>query len=341
MAIPKDWNRGYSRLTQALSLMPKLANGNYAWGALKVAHLDTGYRRKPALGFPSETGTGDSPWVKPSLGRDFYDGKTDPKDPLIATPWQPGGHGTRTASALAGDDPAAGFRGLAPRLTVVPYRVSDDSLINSRSVRAIGKAIRHAIDQNGCRLVAISLGFPVIDSGEMGAAIDYAYEKGVIVVAACGQMTNKICYPAKHRRGFGIGGVKRLTSGFREYYPYESYSRVDIFAPADPIERADADPAAPPYGTGDGTSYAVPHVVATAAIWLTVKGAAITQKYGPGWKRIEAFRKLLRQTQRQLQFPAPVDCFARALDAEKLVKAALPDVTDWDFEEDQAADDRV
>lgn len=341
MPIPIAWNRDYSRLTQALSLMPKKADGSYAWGNLKVAHLDTGYRRKPALGFASETGTGDSAWVKPSLGRDFYDNKPDPKDPLIATPWQPGGHGTRTASALAGEDTTVGFRGLAPRLPLIPYRVSDDSLINSQSVKAIGKAIMHAIDQNGCQLVTISLGFPVIASGEMGAAVDHAYEQGAIVVAACGQMTNKISYPGKHRRGFGIAGVKRRSSGFQEYYPYESYSRVDIFAPADPISRADADPNAPPYGTGDGTSYAVPHVVSTAAIWLAVNGTAIRQKYGSGWKRIEAFRKLLRSTQRQLQFKAPENCFARALDAEALVKAALPAVTDWDYEEDLAADDRV
>lgn len=341
MPIPKDWNRGYCRLTQALALMPTKADGSYAWGGLKVAHLDTGYRRKPALGFPSETGTGDSAWAKPSLGRDFYDNKTDPKDPLVDTPWQPPGHGTRTSSALSGVDPAVGFLGLAPRVPIIPYRVNDDVLIDDRAVVAIGKAIMDAIDRNGCGLVAISLGFPIVESGEMGAAVDYAYEQGVLVIAACGQMTNKISYPAKHRRAFGIGGVKRLANSYREYYPYESYSRVDIFAPADPIEHADADPGAPPYGTGDGTSYAVPHVVATAAVWLAVNGTAIKQKYETGWKRIEAFRKLLRQTQRQLQFRAPKGCLARALDAEALIKAPLPDVTDWDYEEDRAADDRV
>jgi subtilisin family serine protease len=341
MAIPKDWNRDYCRLTQALALMPTKADGSYAWGNLKVAHLDTGYRRVPALGFATPIGSGDSAWVKPSLGRDFFDDKADPKDPLIDTPWQPPGHGTRTSSALAGEDPAAGFRGLAPRLPVIPYRVNDDVLIGGRSVKAIGKAIMHAIDENGCQLVAISQGFPIVDSGEMGAAVDYAYEAGVLVIAACGQLTDKICYPAKHRRAFGIGGVTRLSNGYQEYYPYESYSRVDIFAPANPIERADADPGAPPYGTGDGTSYAVPHVVATAAIWLALMGPAIRQKYGTGWKRVEGFRKLLRQTQRQLLFRAPDGCFARALDAEKLVQTALPEVADWDYEEDLAADDRV
>jgi len=338
---PSNWNRDYCRLTQAIALMPKQADGSYDWGGIRVAHLDTGYRRKPALGFPSATGTGDSPWVRPSLGRDFYDDKTDPKDPLVDTPWQPPGHGTRTSSALSGVDSAVGFLGLAPRIPVIPYRVNDDVLIDDRAVVAIGKAIVDAIDRNGCGLVAVSLGFPIVESGEMGAAVDYAYEKGVPVIAACGQMTDKISYPAKHRRAIGIAGVKRLAKGYKEYYPYEAYSRVDIFAPADPIDRADADPGAPPYGTGGGTSYAVPHVVATAAIWLTLMGSEIAQKYGSGWKRIEGFRMLLRQTQRQLLFKPPEGCLARALDAEKLVKTVLPEVTDWDYEEDRAADDRV
>ncbi len=113
---PNNWNRDYCRLTQALALMPKQADGSYDWGDIRVAHLDTGYRRKPALGFSSETGTADSPWVRPSLGRDFYDDRTDPKDPLVATLWQPPGHGTRTSSALSGMDPAVGFLGLAPRI---------------------------------------------------------------------------------------------------------------------------------------------------------------------------------------------------------------------------------
>ncbi|MFZ5792337.1 MAG: S8/S53 family peptidase [Pseudomonadota bacterium] len=339
---PNDWNLDYCRLRQALALLPKKADGSYAWGALKIAHLDTGYRRKKALGFASETGTGDSPWIKPSLGRDFLDNKPDPKDPLVETPWQPPGHGSRTSSALAGEDAAVGFKGLAPRLALVPYRVNEDSLIGHRSAKAIGQAIIDAIDQNGCPICAISLGFPVLDTGAMGEAVGYAYEKGVIVVGACGQMTDKVSYPAKHRRAIGVAGVKRLANGqHRIYYKYDSYARVDIFAPAQPIDRADADPDAPPYGKGDGTSYAVPHVVATAAIWLTLRGPEIKQKYGIGWKRIEAFRKLLRLTQRQLLFKAPEGCLARALDAEALVKAKLPTIEDWDYEEDRAADDRM
>ena len=94
------------------------------------------------------------------------------------------------------------------------------------------------------------------------------------------------------------------------------------------------------YGEGDGTSYAVPHVTATAAMWLVLRGPEITAKYGSTWKRVEAFRKLLRLTQRVLLFQAPPDCVARALDADALVRRALPNIADTDFEADLAADDR-
>ena len=336
------WNARYSRVDRALAQMPLRVDGHIAWGNVRVAHCDTGYTRHPALGFPA---TGESPWVKRDLGRDFFDGRTDPKDPLIQTPWQPPGHGTRTASALTGDDAQIG--GLAPRLPIVPYRVNDDSLIGTGSVRAIGKAIRHAIDENRCQIVAISLGFPVVTDGDMGAAVDYAYEKGVIVIAACGQMTNKVSYPAKHRRAIGVGGVWKRQSKYQLYYEYENYARVDIFAPAKAVWRADVDCDDDgnfkdwKYGPGDGTSYAVPHVVATAAMWLALRGPEIAAKYGATWKRVEAFRKLLRMTQRVLLFRAPPDCLARALDADALIRRALPAVADSDFEADRAADDRV
>jgi subtilisin family serine protease len=337
------WNAQYCRLDRALAQMPLRADGHIAWGNIRIAQCDTGYTRHPALGFPA-TATGESPWVRRELGRDFFDHKPDPKDPLVKTPWQPPGHGTRTASALTGDD--AQIKGLAPRLTIVPYRVNDDSLIGTASVRAIGRAIRHAIDENRCQIVSVSLGFPVVSESDMGAAVDYAYEKGVIVVAACGQMTNKVSYPAKHRRAIGVGGVWKRPPGYRLYYAYEGYARVDIFAPARTIWRADVECddhgnfVGWQYGDGDGTSYAVPHVVATAAIWLALRGPEIAAKYGATWKRVEAFRRLLRLTQRVLLFQAPPDCAARALDADALVRRALPNIVDTDYEPDLAADDR-
>ena len=70
-AQQNDWNVRYSRLDRALAMMPRRVDGHVAWGNLRVAHLDTGYRRHPALGFPASA-TGESPWLKRHLGRDFF-----------------------------------------------------------------------------------------------------------------------------------------------------------------------------------------------------------------------------------------------------------------------------
>lgn len=334
--MPDDqWNRTIVRLDKALAMMPRKANGeDVAWGASRVAHLDTGYTEHPALGFAN----GKSPWIKADLGYDHFADRPDPRDPLGKTEWQEPGHGTRTASCLVGG--ADGYRGLAPRLPLVPYRVNDNSLIFGRSVEAIGEAIPAAI-KRGCQVVAISLGFPVVGDGEMGQGVDLAYDSGVIIVAACGQMTDQVSYPAKHRRVIGVGGFRKAGP---IYCKYKRYNRVDIFAPADHILRAETHKGANPhrYGEGDGTSYAVPHVAATAAMWLLHRGTEIAALYKKDhWMKVEAFRKLLRDTQMRPTFKQPEGCLAGMLDAEALLKAKLPKPDALRYEEDLAQDDRV
>ena len=56
----------------------------------------------------------------------------------------------------------------------------------------------------------MSLGIPFIPffaTGGMGHAVDEAYEAGLILVAAGGQVIDSVCYPAKYNRTIGVGGV--------------------------------------------------------------------------------------------------------------------------------------
>ena len=61
-------------------------------------------------------------------------------------------------------------------------------------------------------------------------------------------------------------------------------------------------------------------------------GAAIGQRYGATWKRVEAFRLALHQSQRPLPFPTPANSFpdndAGRLDIANLLAMPLPDPAD-------------
>ncbi len=328
-----DWNIRKVKADAALARLPRTAAGAVDWGTVRVAHLDTGYTRHEAFG--PWTPAGRNQIVLAHLGRDFFQpNRPTAEDPLTQVPLQVPGHGTRTASALSGDGPR--IVGLAPRLPLIPYRINDNVLISARACRAIGDALGDAVDRTGCAVASISQGFPVVFDRKMGEGVDHAYENGVIVVAAAGQETNKVCYPSKHRRAISVAGFTRAN---RLYYPYESYARIDIWAPADPIWRADVGAPPKDYGTGEGTSYAVPHVTAAASMWLRLKGTAIANAYPEPWQRVEAFRVLLEKSQAPLPFKSPGDNTAGMLNIDRLLQAPLPAVASLVKEADRAADD--
>ncbi len=332
--MPQDpWNIAKVKADKAIKRLPTDAAGKVDWGDIRVAHLDTGYTRHPAFG--TWTPAGINPVVLAKKGRDFFDNRPDPLDPLTQVPLQDPGHGTRTGSALAAVD-AGNIRSLAPGLPLVPYRVNDNSLIGGRAARAIGEAIPDAIKRNDCRIVSISLGFPVVNDHAMGEGVDFAYDRGVIVIGAAGQEINKVCYPGKHRRAIAVAGVTRAN---RIYYPYESYARIDVWAPADHIWRANVPPES--YGEGEGTSYAVPHVTAAAAMWLRLRGPEIDAAYSEPWQRVEAFRVLLRSSGITLPFKPPPDNRGKLLEIDRLIRATLPKASFLTRELDQAADDAV
>jgi hypothetical protein len=263
-------------------------------------------------------------------GRNFLDGVDDPLDTLqgsglIRTP----GHGTRTLSALCGLPTPTGFTGCAPGLFVVPYRVVDDVVLEpgwfgTGVWRTLATALRHAVHVAGCDVVSMSLGGFGPDS-EFGAALDDAYQNGVIVVAACGQKSDRVTYPGKYSRVTGVGGISRLSDGsFGTYEDYgEAPDRIDVWAPADPIRRADVNsPADPPPGdVGDGTSYATVHVAASAAIWLRYHEQKLAAY--DGWRKCEAFWHALSRSQQALP-PTTRRYLTGVLDADALLDIDVP-----------------
>ncbi len=291
------WNQDLVRAPEALALLPKRADGGIDWGlpgepqGVKVGHLDTGYTRHPALGFGA---AGDSSFLCADEGSDCLQPRRGtPEDPLQKVKAMTPGHGTRTSTALCGD--SADFRGLAPGLPLIPFRVTNHSMLFAAAADAVAKALGLAVDKveagQMAPIVNISLGWPFGHAG-IGAALDRAYEAGVIVVCAAGQIIDRVVYPAKHARAIAVGGLQQTSSGGNKIYQrYHTYARVDCWAPADPILRGDANSS--DYAFGDGTSYACLHATAAAAMWWRMKGAEIRAAYDQGWQRVEAFRHLL------------------------------------------------
>ena len=246
------------------------------------------------------------------------------------------GHGTRTASIICGNWHGK-YKGVAPGLPLIPYRAVNGVDLTTPRSKSVAQALRHAVEENACEVASISLGTPA-RAKSIGAAVDAAYGKGVIVVAAGGQVIDRAVYPARYGRCIGVGGVRKNHKAYHRYYydssTGEDHARyMDVWAPALDV------PVATTYvdddGSGqfihdqaaeEGTSYATAHVAAAAAMWLAYHYDALDEQYPKPWQRIEGFRTLIRATGTPIKGKYPRDKTARILDIEALLNHDLPDV---------------
>ncbi len=185
-------------------------------------------------------------------GRDYVtaggDGRTDPN-----------GHGTHVAgivAAVAGN--AVGVAGLAPGATILPVRAlsADGSGWNSD----IASGIIWATDA-GADVVNLSLGGDQDSLTE--AAVAYALDRGVVVVAAGGNSRadgSPVTYPAAYP---GVLAVAATTSQNVSAPFSNTGSYIDVAAPGDTI--ASTWPGAR-YWYSSGTSMAAPYAAAVAAL---------------------------------------------------------------------------
>lgn len=346
MARRQDWNLIMVGARDARRHLPKLntSSEHIDWGNIRVAHLDTGYTRHEVFGDWSNNNV----WLQAKQGLNLLEPGEDPLDPLDyeGNP----AHGTRTCSVLCGvaTDPDVGSElGVAPRLPVVPCRIVNRVVLTPETQRErVAKGINHA-RRKKCQVVSMSLGIPTFwAKGGMGKAVDKAYEAGIIMVAAGGQIIDRITYPGKFERTIAVGGVTRQR---RIWFKYNETTQINVWAPAKNVLRADAqkddnvemaemlrvegdDPGSSflsssmgsgKFGSGAGTSYATVHVAAAAAMWLRARETDIGQAYDEPWQRVEAFRLLLKSTASKINGKQPKEKTG-ILDIDALIKAKLP-----------------
>ncbi|WP_107937884.1 S8 family peptidase [Ureibacillus chungkukjangi] len=195
------------------------------------------------------------------------------------------GHGTHVAgTALAdGGSDKSGVYGVAPAADLWAYKVLNDK--GSGYSDDIAAAIRHAADQStstGTKtIISMSLGSSGNDS-LISSAVNYAYSKGVLVVAAAGNSgysEGTIGYPGALTNAIAVAALENVQqNGTYRVANYSSrgYGSTDGDYV---IQQGDIEISAPGssvystwynggYNTISGTSMATPHVSGLAAkIW--------------------------------------------------------------------------
>ncbi len=198
-------------------------------------------------------------------------------------------HGSNVAGSAAASMNAVGTVGIAPNAKILALKIDfyDPS---------ISAAIKYAADQ-GADIINMSLGgyedsFDYTYDGEtyheegyegtstaFASAINYAYNKGCIVVAAAGnENTSTYSYPASNNHVIGVGALERNTGSTRA--DFSNYNKntdtasgnhnVDVVAPGyvhAPGAYGTKSNKTLSYDETQGTSFSSPIVAGAAALW--------------------------------------------------------------------------
>ena len=290
-----------ARSLQTLKADAALASFGAAGQGITWAVLDTGLRADHPHFKAANDGNG-------SLIDAVWDCTQPGKPVSIAKAQDPDGHGTHVAGIISGKEAAGPHRGVAPRATLVVYKVLDDQ--GEGEDAWIIKALDHIAQRNansGATVqlhgINLSLGGP-FDATVYGcgfspicAELRRQWRDGVLVVVACGNegqlqvqtaggevdlnTAMSIGDPANLEDCIAVGSVHADkphlygVSSFSSRGPTaDGRPKPDVVAPGERISSCNASFHA---GKGDlyrvesGTSMAAPHVSGLLAAFLSVR----------------------------------------------------------------------
>ncbi|MBU0660763.1 S8 family serine peptidase [Patescibacteria group bacterium] len=184
--------------------------------------------------------------------------------------------------------------GIMQRVSLMNIRVVDNSGFGV--LDAMDEAIHYAVD-NGADVINMSL----VGTGEeemITQAIDYAYEHGVVVVAAAGNdnlfLDDSPRYPISADQGSAVQKVLGVSAIDKQHHitVFSNFgsSSIDLTAPGEEISGvlryAPKDGFTEAYGSGwSGTSFAAPYISAAAGLIKSVQ---------PTWGAKEIYAALLK-----------------------------------------------
>jgi len=196
------------------------------------------------------------------LGPDLADGDDDPMDTY--------GHGTAVAALAAASPESGGIAGVCPRCTLLAVKVARDGsgeITKAASAAGIIWAADHGAD-----VINLSFGGPDPDPAQR-AAVEYAWQHGVVVVASAGNGgTRARQYPAAYDHVVSVAASDRndrpaALSSFGGW--------VDLVAPGVTLLAPSLLGGSQPW---TGTSFATPLVAGVAGLVRTLLPGATTDQ---------------------------------------------------------------
>ena len=168
------------------------------------------------------------------------------------------GHGTFIAGIIgAAKDNGAGIAGVAPGVTIIPIKTSNDG---SMADGVGAQAIYTAVDEYHCDVINYSSGSPKLSTG-MREAVQYAVSKGVIIVCSTGNDGNtQLHYPGALPETIGVGSINKGME--RSSFSHQN-SSIFVTAPGEEVYSIGARGSV---YSSSGTSFAAPYVTGLAAL---------------------------------------------------------------------------